>query len=55
MSLKVLTDWKGQVETLVLNSGTKLLGTGQLMTQMVEKSICLEKGMLVRWLSCINL
>eukprot|EP00250_Pteridium_aquilinum_P012857 c20988_g1_i1 orf=716-3577(+) len=41
---KVLADWKGEVQTFILESETKLLGTGQLMTQMVEENIHLKDG-----------
>ncbi|KAI5059242.1 hypothetical protein GOP47_0025561 [Adiantum capillus-veneris] len=41
---KVLAEWKGQVQTFILKSGVKLVGTGQLSMPLVEKSLVLKDG-----------
>lgn len=41
---KVLAEWKEQVQTFIHKSGVKLLGTGQLTTQTVEKTVLVKNG-----------
>ncbi|MCO5578855.1 hypothetical protein L7F22_032702 [Adiantum nelumboides] len=41
---KVMAEWKEQVQTLILKSRVKLLGTGQLSLHMVERSLVLKNG-----------